>query len=475
MRIGTPFADVIAHCGGFASEEGERKIIMGGPMMGLAQYSLEVPVVKGTSGILVMQGSVRAGRETPCIKCGRCVAICPMYLMPNRISDYAELDKFDQCNEYGVKDCIECGACAYVCDVQAADRAPREVREAQPREEETGGDERRPRGGKAMSATTVVSVSPHLRDRDDTARVMWTVFVALVPALAAATYLFGWRALLLAAVAVAVSVATEVLSQLVFKREVSVSDGSAAVTGLLLAFTCPPQTPLWMVALGAFAAIFIVKQLFGGVGYNIFNPALAARALMLASFPVAMTLWAAPVRSLAFGGVDATAAASALGIVKEAAKSGTAAAMPYGYLDLLLGNIPGSLGETCKIALLLGAAFLFVRKIIDWRIPVTFLGSVALLSWIVGRDPLFELLSGGLILGAFFMATDYVTSPTTNNGRLIFGLGAGLITFLIRNYGGFPEGVCYAILFMNVCSPLIESYVRPRRFGVTRARKAGAR
>jgi electron transport complex protein RnfD len=326
-----------------------------------------------------------------------------------------------------------------------------------------------------MSATTVVSVSPHLRDHDTTARVMWTVFIALVPALAAATYLFGWRALLLSAVAVAVSVGTEVLSQLVFKREVSVSDGSAAVTGLLLAFTCPPQTPVWMVALGAFAAIFLVKQIFGGVGYNIFNPALAARALMLASFPVAMTLWAAPIRSLAFGGVDVTAAASALGIVKEAAKAGTAAVMPYGYLDLLLGNVPGSLGETCKIALLLGAAFLFVRKIIDWRIPLTFLGSVALLSWIVGRDPLFELLSGGLILGAFFMATDYVTSPTTNNGRLIFGLGTGLITFLIRSYGGFPEGVCYAILFMNVCSPLIESYVRPRRFGVSRTRKAGAR
>jgi len=149
--------------------------------------------------------------------------------------------------------------------------------------------------------------------------------------------------------------------------------------------------------------------------------------------------------------------------------------MPYGYLELLLGNVPGSLGETCKAALLAGAAFLFVRRILDWKIPVTFLGSVALLSWIVGRDPLFEVLSGGLILGAFFMATDYVTSPTTAGGRVIFGLGCGIITFLIRNYGGFPEGVCYAILFMNVCSPLIESYVRPRRFGVSRARKAGAR
>jgi electron transport complex protein RnfD len=325
-----------------------------------------------------------------------------------------------------------------------------------------------------MSATIVVSVSPHLRDRDSTARVMWSVCIALVPALAAATYLFGWRALLLAAVSVAVSVGTEALSELIFKREITVSDGSAAVTGVLLAFTCPPQTPLWMIGIGAFAAIFLVKQLFGGVGYNIFNPALAARAILLASFPVVMTSWSAPLRSF-LGSVDATAAASALGIVKEAARAGTTAVVPYGYLDLLLGSVPGSLGETCKVALLLGAAFLFVRKILDWKIPVTFLGSVALLSWIVGRDPLFELLSGGLILGAFFMATDYVTSPTTANGRIIFGLCCGAITFLIRNYGGFPEGVCYAILFMNLCSPLIESYVRPRRFGVTRARKAGAR
>jgi electron transport complex protein RnfD len=325
-----------------------------------------------------------------------------------------------------------------------------------------------------MSTTTVVSVSPHLRDRDSTARVMWRVFASLVPALAAATYLFGWRALLLAAVSVGVSVGVEAASQLVFKREITVADGSAAVTGLLLAFTCPPQTPVWMIALGAFVAIFLVKQLFGGVGHNIFNPALTARAIMLASFPVAMTSWAAPVRSF-LGSVDATSAASALGIVKEAAKAGTTVAMPYGYLDLLLGNVPGSLGETCKVALLLGAAFLFLYKVIDWKIPVTFLGSVALLSWVVGRNPLFELLSGGLVLGAFFMATDYVTSPTTANGRLIFGLGCGAITFLIRNYGGFPEGVCYAILFMNVCSPLIESYVRPRRFGVVRSRKAGVR
>ncbi len=328
---------------------------MGGPMMGLAQYTLDVPVVKGTSGILVLADGVRAGRETTCIKCGRCVEICPMYLMPNRISDYAEIDKFDQCDAVRREGLHRVRRVRLRLRREAADRAPREVREAQPREEEAG-------RGESMSATSVVSVSPHLRDRDSTAKVMWGVFIALVPALAAATYLFGWRALLLAAVSVAVSVATEALSQLVFKREITVSDGSAVVTGVLLAFTCPPQTPLWMVALGAFVAIFLVKQLFGGVGHNIFNPALTARAVMLASFPVVMTSWSAPVRSF-LGGVDATAAASALGIVKEAAKAGTAAAMPYGYLDLLLGSVPGSLGETCKIALLLGAAFLFVRRI----------------------------------------------------------------------------------------------------------------
>lgn len=330
-----------------------------------------------------------------------------------------------------------------------------------------------------MATTFIVSVSPHLRDRENAARVMRGVCISLVPAILASIYIFGWRAALVLAVSIVVSAATEVLSQLVFKRESTVRDGSAMVTGILLAFTLPVQTPLWMVAAGAFVAIFLVKQLFGGIGHNIFNPALAARAVLLSSFPVAMTAWSLPVLSL--GRVDATAAASALGIVKEAAKAGTSAGLPYGYLDLLLGAVPGSLGETCKAALLLGAAFLMIRKIIDWRIPVTFLGSVALLSFIVGQDPLFAVLSGGLILGAFFMATDYVTAPTTPNGRLIFGLGCGAVTFLIRQYGGFPEGVCYAILFMNCLSPLIELYVRPRKFGAPRpvrqsaAAKGGAK
>ncbi len=324
-----------------------------------------------------------------------------------------------------------------------------------------------------MDNKLVVSVSPHLRDDVNARMVMRGVFVALCPAVIASVYIFGLPAALVIGVSVVTSLCTEVASQLVFKRKVTVGDGSAAVTGVLFAFVIPPQTPLWMVAMGAFLAIFLVKQLFGGLGYNIFNPALTARAILLSSFPVAMTSWIKPVLSL--GAVDAVSAASALGIVKEAARSGVPVQMPYGYMDLLLGNVPGSLGETCKIALLIGAAFLLIRGIVNWRIPVTFIGSVALLSLIVGRDPLFEVLSGGLILGAFFMATDYVTSPTTPNGRLIFGAGCGIITFLIRNYGGFPEGVCYSILFMNCLTPLIDSYVRPRRFGAVGALKGGAR
>jgi electron transport complex protein RnfD len=253
-----------------------------------------------------------------------------------------------------------------------------------------------------------------------------------------------------------------VLSQLALRRPITIGDGSAVVTGLLLAFICPVSSPWWMVLIGSVVAIFLVKQLFGGLGYNIFNPALAARAVLLSSWPVAMTAWSEPVRS--FLRADAVSAASVLGLMKESARAGVAYSPP-GYLQLLLGDIPGSLGETCKVCLLAGAALLILLKIVDWRTPAAFLGGLAALSLAFGRDPLAEVLAGGAILGAFFMATDMVTSPTTKTGRWIFGAACGLLTALIRSYGGFPEGVCYAILFMNCLNPLIEQYVRPRRFG----------
>ncbi len=308
----------------------------------------------------------------------------------------------------------------------------------------------------------IVSASPHIRSRLDTAAVMRLVCIALLPSALASVYLFGPRALGVIVVSVLTCVLTELLCNLAFRKAITVTDYSAVVTGLLLAFTLPPTTPLWMTAIGGFLAIFVIKQLFGGLGYNIFNPALAARAILLASWPVTMTRWVTPV--------DAVTGATQLGMLKEAAVAGTAAQpTTYSYLQLFLGNVPGSLGETCKIALLLGAALLFAYKIIDWRIPLTFIGTVAVLSIPMGRDPLAAVLSGGLILGAFFMATDLVTSPTTKGGKLLFGFGCGALTALIRSYGGFPEGVCYSILFMNCLSPLIDRCVQPRVFGTTRA------
>ncbi len=312
-----------------------------------------------------------------------------------------------------------------------------------------------------------VSVSPHLRRRLDTGTVMKLVCLSLMPAAAASVYLFGIRSLFVIVTSVVVCVATEWAANLVFKRPGTVADGSAVVTGILLAFTLPPTSPWWMVAVGGFLAIFVVKQLFGGLGYNIFNPALAARAILLSSFPMAMTTWIRPVKS--FLAVDAVTSASPLAILKEGLGPASVNVPSFGYLDLFLGTVPGSLGETCKVALLAGATLLFVFKIIDWRIPLSFIGSVFVLSLLFGRDPVAAVLSGGLILGAFFMATDMVTSPTTPAGKIVFGLGCGVLTALIRSYGGFPEGVCYSILLMNSFTPLIDKYVRPRVFGTGRA------
>jgi len=336
-----------------------------------------------------------------------------------------------------------------------------EIRQAEPCQGEETLEEREI----AVPDSFAVTVSPHIRSRLDTGKVMRLVCLSLLPAAVASVYIFGPRALAVILVSVVTCILTELLCNVIFRREITVADGSAAVTGILLAFTLPSAMPLWMVAIGGILAIFVVKQLFGGLGYNIFNPALAARAILLSSWPVAMTTWVKPVNS--FTAVDVVTSASPLGVLKEAPQAAVAGPV-YGYVDLLVGTVPGSLGETCKIALLLGAVLLFAFRIIDWRIPFAFIGTVALLSIPLGRDPLAAVLSGGLILGAFFMATDMVTSPTTKGGRLLFGLGCGVLTSLVRSYGGFPEGVCYSILFMNCLTPVIDKYVQPRVFGTKR-------
>ncbi|MGI6357818.1 MAG: RnfABCDGE type electron transport complex subunit D [Bacillota bacterium] len=302
----------------------------------------------------------------------------------------------------------------------------------------------------------LVTSSPHLHARQDTKQAMLEVLLALAPAATLAVFFFGVRALLLMVVSIAAALATEALIQKLTGQKVTISDYSAIVTGLLLAFNVPATLPLWLMAIGAVLAIGLGKQVFGGLGHNPFNPALISRAILLASWPAQMTAWVTPFTMV----TSATP-------LQMAQMGGEKVA----WSSLLLGPVGGSLGETSALALIAGGLYLLWRGIIDWRIPAGFLGTVAVFTWVAGGeglfggDPVFHLLAGGLMLGAFFMATDWVTSPVTKTGRLIMGIGCGLITSIIRLWGGYPEGVSYSILLMNAVTPLIDRYTQPRKFG----------
>jgi len=324
----------------------------------------------------------------------------------------------------------------------------------------------------------MVSSSPHTHSGSSVERIMLDVLIALAPAFAASLYFFGLDALRLTGTCVATCLITEWLCRKAMKRAGSISDLSAAVTGVLLAFNLPPSLPTWMAVVGSLFAITICKQVFGGIGYNVFNPALAARAFMLISFTGAMTHWSNSdwAASLVSGAADASTGATPLGLLKEALKTG--APIPHfgtaAIMKLFNGNINGCIGETSALALLLGGAYLLYRKVITWHIPVAYIGTVFIYASILhlvspGRStlPHMHVLSGGLIIGAFFMATDMVTSPVTKRGMLIFGVGCGIITMLIRTVktGSYPEGVSFAILFMNAITPLINRGCRNRVFG----------
>ncbi|MBW2980350.1 RnfABCDGE type electron transport complex subunit D [Candidatus Woesearchaeota archaeon] len=304
-----------------------------------------------------------------------------------------------------------------------------------------------------MNKKLVVSVSPHIKSKEDVSSIMWLVVLALLPAMIGGIIFFKVHALLIILLSTLTAVLTEYIIQKLTKKEITIKDGSAAVTGVLLALVIPPSVPLWVPIAGSFFAVAIAKHAFGGLGFNIFNPALAGRAFLTASWPLLMATWLLP---------DGTTGATPLGVLKfEGIK-----AVSYG--NLFLGNIGGSLGETSALAILLGAAFLLYKKIIDWRIPAAYLGTVALLMILLRQDPTFHLLAGGLMLGAFFMATDYVTTPITEKGRLVFGVGCGLLTVLIRGFGGLPGGVALSILLMNSLTPLIDRYTKTRPFGFVR-------
>ena len=312
-----------------------------------------------------------------------------------------------------------------------------------------------------MKENLYLSPGPHIFSKNSTPRMMWDVIIALIPAIIASVYFFKTQAAILLSVSVASCVVFEALTQVIMKRKVRVLDGSAVVTGLLLAMIMPPNLPIWTMILSALIAISLTKELFGGLGSNIFNPALLGRAFLMAAFPAMMTTWVKPIT------LDAVTTATPLGLVKFTHN------MNIDYKGLFMGNVSGSLGETSALALILGGIYLLLRKTIDWRIPLSYIASVGAIGFITNSispgtyaGGVFHILAGGLLIGAIFMATDPVTSPITKKGRWIFGIGCGLITMIIRLWGGLPEGVMYSILLMNAITPLINKTTRSRRYGV---------
>jgi electron transport complex protein RnfD len=300
----------------------------------------------------------------------------------------------------------------------------------------------------------ILSSAPHIRGNQSVQRIMLDVLIALLPACVAAVYFFGLNAFILILLCVGAAVGTEAAIQFFCRKPVTVADLSAAVTGVLLALNLPSGVPFYIPVVGSVFAIAIVKQCFGGLGNNFMNPALGARAFLLISWPVAMTTWFAP------GGVDAVATATPLAVMANGGN------MPSLW-DMFIGNHAGCLGETSALALIAGGVYLLARQVITWRIPGSFIGIVALISLLTGdlANLPYYLMAGGVILGAFFMATDYVTSPVSPRAQIIFGLGCGGITMLIRLFGGYPEGVSFSILFMNLLSPLLDKAFTPRVFG----------
>ena len=305
----------------------------------------------------------------------------------------------------------------------------------------------------------IVSPSPHDENYTKTSTIMLNVIIALLPAWGAAVYFFGMRVIPLTAVCIGSCILFEYFTRLLMKRSNTVGDLSAVVTGLLLAMNLPVTAPYWMGIIGSFVAIVVVKQLFGGIGQNFANPAITARIVLMVSFP-SMSHWIKPLEY----DYDAVSSATPLVLSK------TGDSLPS-YFNLFIGKTGGCLGEVCAVGLLIGGLYLAFRRIISLAAPVSFIGSVFLLSWLGGADPVYQILAGGLFLGAFFMATDYATTPITTKGKIVFGLGCGIITYVIRRFGTYPEGVSFSILLMNVLTPYIEQLTRTKVLGAKEAVK----
>lgn len=306
-----------------------------------------------------------------------------------------------------------------------------------------------------------VSGSPHLLNKESTQTLMLDVLIALAPTTAAGIYLFGTRAALVLGIAVISAIISEYLWRKLAKKTNTVSDLSCIVTGLILGLNLPASVPLWMPLVGSVVAIVLVKQLFGGLGHNFINPAMLARAVLLASWPARMTHYTLPVRVL--GSTSVLPSVDAVSSATPLLMSGK-----WGLYDLLLGNVPGTIGEVCKLAILVGFLYMLFVGTIKWEVPVLFIGTTALLTWALGGNPLVAILSGGVLFGAVFMATDYVTNPMYSLGRCIFAVGCGIVVVAVRKYGNYPEGVTFAILFMNCLTPLIDRFSTRKVYGMVK-------
>ena len=329
-----------------------------------------------------------------------------------------------------------------------------------------------------MAKKLTVSASPHVRSKETASGIMLDVIIALLPALVMSVVYFGLRALVLTMTCVVSSVGAEFLSRKVMKRNNTIGDLSAVVTGIILAFNLPATLPLWMAVVGSIFAIVVVKQMFGGVGQNFVNPAMTARIVLMVSFPTAMAQWVAPFTDTWAADAVTTATPMASLAAVKGGDLAMATELPS-LVDMFIGKHGGSMGEVCSVALICGGLYLLIRKVISPVIPFTFIGTVAVCMLIAGKGNLefvaYELLGGGLMLGAFFMATDYATSPLNKKGKLIFGIGCGLITTVIRLFGSLPEGVSFSIILMNILVPHIENMTRPKPFGTVKEKKEAAK
>jgi electron transport complex protein RnfD len=327
-----------------------------------------------------------------------------------------------------------------------------------------------------MSNLLNVSPSPHAHGNETTRKLMTGVIIALIPAFLSSVFYFGYGAIIVTATSVLSCILFEYLIQrFMFRKPITITDGSAVVTGLLLAFNLPSNIPVFIIIIGAFISIAVAKMTFGGLGNNPFNPALVGRVFMLISFPVQMTSWPLP-KGFSTGYVDAITGATPLALIKEGLKNGEPIQQLMAQVptpsQMFLGNMGGSLGEVAAVALLIGLVYLLIKKIITWHIPVSVIGSIAIFTtilWLINPEknagPMFHLLAGGILLGAIFMATDYVTSPMNPKAMIIYGCGIGMLTVIIRVWGAYPEGISFAILIMNAFVPLMNSYIKPKRFG----------